>query len=139
LFLLYFTTGFHSTLLGDDHMLDALTEQDLSLTTPAQDKIGELFSQVDDSIQGVRVFATPGGCSGISFGMTFADSVNADDGVLDVGNFKVIVDGGTLPYLRGVEIDFVDRGDGNASFVFNNLPSMGGGGCGTCGSGGGCG
>jgi iron-sulfur cluster insertion protein len=38
-----------------------------------------------------------------------------------------------------VEIDFLDRGDGNASFVFNNLPSMGGG-CGTCGSqGGGCG
>jgi iron-sulfur cluster insertion protein len=120
-------------------MLAALSEQDLSLTPPAQDKIGELFSQVDDNIQGVRVFATPGGCSGISFGMTFADSVNADDGILDVGAFKVIVDGGTLPYLRGVEIVFVDRGDGNASFVFNNLPSMGGG-CGTCGSssGGGC-
>ncbi|MCG6861680.1 MAG: iron-sulfur cluster assembly accessory protein [Chromatiaceae bacterium] len=114
-------------------MLAALTEQDLSLTAPAQDKMGELFSQVDDNIQGVRVFATPGGCSGISFGMTFTDSVNDDDGVLDVGRFKVVVDGGTLQHLRGVEIDFVDRGDGNASFVFNNLPSMGGG-CGTCGS-----
>jgi len=52
-------------------MLAALTEQDLSLTMPAQDKIGELFSQVDDDIQGVRVFANSGGCSGISFGMTF--------------------------------------------------------------------
>lgn len=121
-------------------MLAALTEQDLSLTSPAQDKMGELFAQVEDNIQGVRVFASPGGCSGMSFGMTFADSVNDDDGVLDVGGFKVIVDDGTLQYLRGVEIDFVDRGDGNASFVFNNLPSMGGG-CGTCGSssGGGCG
>jgi len=119
-------------------MLVALTEQDLSLTTPALDKMGEIFSQVDDNVQGVRVFATPGGCSGISFGMTFADDVNDDDSVLDVGGFKIVVDDGTLPYLRGVEIDFVDRGDGNASFVFNNLPSMGGG-CGTCGSGGGCG
>jgi iron-sulfur cluster insertion protein len=120
-------------------MLAALTEQDLSLTSPAQTKMGELFAQVDDNIQGVRVFATPGGCSGISFGMTFTDSVNDNDGVLEIGGFKVIVDDGTLQYLRGVEIDFVDRGDGNASFVFNNLPSMGGG-CGTCGSsGGGCG
>jgi len=52
--------------------------------------------------------------------------------------FKVIVDDGTLEYIRGVEIDFVDRGNGNASFVFNNLPSFGGGsGCGSCGSGGG--
>jgi len=119
-------------------MLAALTEQDLSLTMPAQDKIGDLFSQVDDDIQGVRVFANPGGCSGISFGMTFTDSVNDNDGVLAVGGFKIIVDEGTFQYLRGVEIDFVDRGDGNASFVFNNLPSMGGG-CGTCGSAGGCG
>lgn len=116
----------------------ALTEQDLSLTMFAQDKIGEIFSQVDDDIQGVRVFASPGGCSGISFGMIFTDNVNDNDGVLAVGGFKVIVDEGTLQYLRGIEIDFVDRGDGNASFVFNNLPSMGGG-CGTCGSASSCG
>jgi len=119
-------------------MSAVLTARELSLTTPAQDKMGELFSQIEDDIQGVRVFATPGGCSGVSFGMTFADSVNDDDGVLEVAGFKVIVDTGTLEYLRGVEIDFVDRGDGNASFVFNNVPSVGGG-CGTCGSsGGGC-
>ena len=118
-------------------MIAALTDRDLSLTAPAQSKMGELFAQVDDSIQGVRVFATPGGCSGISFGMTFTDSINDDDGVLECGDFKLIVDDGTMQYLRGVEIDFVDQGNGNATFVFNNLPSMGGG-CGTCGSSGGC-
>ena len=91
-------------------MLAGLTEQDLSLTSPAQDKMGELFAQVDDAIQGVRVFATPGGCSGISFGMTFTDSVNDNDGVLDVGGFKVIVDDGTLQHLRGVEIDSLELG-----------------------------
>jgi iron-sulfur cluster insertion protein len=120
-------------------MLAALTKRDVSLTTPAQDKMGELFGQVDDTVRGVRVFATPGGCSGISFGMTFTDRINDDDGVLDCNGFKVVVDDGTLEYLRGVEIDFVDHGDGAATFVFNNLPQMGGG-CGTCGSssGGGC-
>ena len=120
-------------------MAPAITEQDLSLTTPARDKMSELFSQVDDNVQGVRVFATPGGCSGISFGMTFSDEINDNDGVLDCNGFKVIVDDGTMGYLRGVEIDFVDQGDGNASFVFNNLQPVGGG-CGTCGSssGGGC-
>lgn len=124
-------------------MLIALTDNDLTLTPPAQSKMGELFDQVDDSVQGVRVFATPGGCSGISFGMTFADAINGNDGVREFDGFKVIVDDGTLQYLRGVEIDFVDRGDGNATFVFNNLPPVGGGGgCGSCGSsgssGGGC-
>lgn len=120
-------------------MLAALTDQDLSLTAPAQAKMDELFSQVDDNIQGVRVFATPGGCSGISFGMTFTDSINDNDGVLECNDFKVVIDDGTLQHIRGVEIDFVDRGDGGATFVFNNLPQMGDG-CGTCGSntGGGC-
>ncbi|MBV2119946.1 MAG: iron-sulfur cluster assembly accessory protein [gamma proteobacterium symbiont of Stewartia floridana] len=119
---------------------NALTESDLTLTGTAQSKMGELFQQVDDNIQGVRVFATPGGCSGISFGMTFSDEINDNDGVLDCDGFKVIVDDGTMQYLKGVEIDFVDQGDGNASFVFNNLQPVGGG-CGTCGSssGGGCG
>jgi iron-sulfur cluster insertion protein len=41
--------------------LTALTETDLTLTATAQSKMNELFQQVDDSIEGVRVFATPGG------------------------------------------------------------------------------
>ncbi|MCU7893026.1 MAG: iron-sulfur cluster assembly accessory protein [Candidatus Thiodiazotropha sp. (ex Ustalcina ferruginea)] len=121
--------------------LIALSESDLTLTSNAQSKMGELFQQVESNIEGVRVFATPGGCSGVSFGMTFSDAVNENDGVLQCEGFKVIVDDGTMQYLRGVEIDFVDQGDGNASFVFNNLQPVSGGGCGTCGSssGGGCG
>ena len=49
---------------------------------------------------------------------------------------------GEREILRGVEIDFVDRGMGQASFVFNNVfAAVGGsGGCSACGSsGGGCG
>ena len=115
----------------------SLTAKDLSLTNSAHTKIRELFDQVEEGIEGVRVFATPGGCSGISFGMTFTDTVDANDGVLQCDGFKVIVDNATIEYLRGVEIDFVDRGEGNASFVFNNIQPVGGG-CGTCGSAGGC-
>jgi len=119
-------------------MQNALSNSDLTLTEPASSKMQELCGQVDENIMGVRVYATPGGCSGISFGMTFSDAINDNDGVLDCDGFKVIVDDGTMQYLKGVEIDFVDRGDGNASFVFNNLQPVGGG-CGTCGSsGGGC-
>ncbi|MBK1722386.1 HesB/IscA family protein [Thiocystis violacea] len=122
-------------------MSAALSESELSLTQPAQAKMTDLFQQVDDSVQAVRVFATAGGCSGVSFGMTFTDAIGDDDGVLAYEGFKVVVDDGTLEYLRGVEIDFVDQGDGNATFVFNNLPQIGGG-CGSCGSssssGGGC-
>ena len=116
-----------------------LTNEHLTLTSPAAAKMSELFSQVDQSIKGVRVFATAGGCSGVGFGMTFTDQINDDDGVLACEGFSVVVDDGTLDYLRGVEIDFVEDDEGHATFVFNNLPRQGGG-CGSCGSnsGGGC-
>lgn len=115
-----------------------LADSDLTLTGAAQVKMQELVGQVDDEIQGVRVFATPGGCSGISFGMTFTDQLNQDDNFREFDGFKLIVDGGTLDHMRGVEIDFVDGGNGDARFVFNNLQPATGGGCGTCGSQGGC-
>ncbi|WPL11503.1 HesB/IscA family protein [Thiorhodovibrio litoralis] len=111
----------------------ALTESEVALTGPAVDKMTELFAQVEDGVQGVRVYAAAGGCSGVSFGMTFTDNIGEQDGVRDFNEFKVVVDDDTLGYLRGVEIDFVDQGDGNATFVFNNLPTQGGG-CSSCGS-----
>ena len=115
-----------------------LTDAELSLTSPAQGKMAELMGQVEDNIEGVRVFATPGGCSGISFGMTFTDQLDASDSIREYEGVRVIVDAGTLEHIRGVEIDFVDGGDGDARFVFNNLQPVSGGGCGTCGSQGGC-
>ncbi len=117
---------------------NVLTEKDLSLTNPAQSKMSELIQQVEEEIKGVRVYAAPGGCSGINFGMTFTDQINGNDSVLECDGFSLIVDSDTMQYMQGVEIDFVDRGDGAASFVFNNLQPTSSG-CGTCGSsGGGC-
>ena len=120
--------------------VNQLSEQDLSLTASAQEKMQELAGQVEENIEGVRVFASPGGCSGVNFGMTFTDQLTDEDNVREYEGFKLIVDSGTLQYLKGVEIDFVADDGQDARFVFNNLQPMGGG-CGTCGSNtvGGCG
>tara|TARA_B100000674_G_C37095814_1_gene582309 strand:- start:21 stop:383 length:363 start_codon:yes stop_codon:yes gene_type:complete len=114
-----------------------LSDTDLTLTSPAQGKMSELLGQVEDNIEGIRVFASPGGCSGMSFGMTFTDQLNAEDSIKEYNGLKVIIDPATLDHIRGVEIDFVGEGS-DARFVFNNLAPQGGGGCGTCGSQGGC-
>ncbi len=121
-----------------------LSDKDISLTTPAQAKMAELAQQVEEGIKGIRVYAAPGGCSGMSFGMTFTDQINDNDGLLACDGFNIVVDMATLQHMRGVEIDFADQG-GAPSFVFNNLQPAapeGGGGCGGCSSsstqGGGC-
>ena len=118
-----------------------LLVDDLKLTSAAQQKMAELLSTVEDSIAGIRIYAQPGGCSGMSFGMTFSERLEDQDLARDNDGVNLIVASDTLDHLRGAEIDFVDNGDGSPSFVFNNIPQpASAGGCGTCPSsqGGGC-
>jgi iron-sulfur cluster insertion protein len=118
-----------------------LASTDLSLTPAALEKMAELFSQVDDAdLQAIRVFVSGGGCGGMGYGMTFTDSRTEYDYVRKEDGFSVFVDAVALNYLRGVEIDYVERPTG-ASFVFNNAFALTGGSgtCGACGAaGGGC-
>lgn len=118
-----------------------LTEADLALTATAREKMLELFSQVeDDELKAIRVFVSGGGCGGMGYGMTFTDAQSEYDCIRKEEGFDVYVDAVALNFLRGVEIDYVERPTG-ASFVFNNAFAITGGSgtCGACGSaGGGC-
>jgi iron-sulfur cluster insertion protein len=117
-----------------------LSPDDVRLTPAAQEKMAELFADTDDDLEAIRIFVSGGGCGGMSYGMTFTDRRTDYDCVLKANGFDIYVDAVALNFLRGVEIDFVDRPMG-ASFVFNNVfASTGGSGtCGACGAaGGGC-
>lgn len=123
--------------------MNILNETDLQLSESAHGKMSELLGQIEENVEGIRVYSQAGGCSGMSFGMTFTDSIENNDLYREVNGVKVIVADDTIEHLRGAEIDFVDDGNGSATFVFNNVPApQSAGGCGTCGSatsGGGCG
>lgn len=114
----------------------ALTPSDINISEAAAEKFKELFADVGDEMDAIRIFVSGGGCSGMTYGMTFSDEKSDFDTVLDTGDYKVYIDTVALNYMRGVEIDFVDKGMGEASFVFNNVFSAtgGSGGCGSCGS-----
>lgn len=118
-----------------------LSDADLTLTATAREKMLELFNQVEDEeLKAIRVFVSGGGCGGMGYGMTFTDTQSEYDAVRKEEGFDVYVDAVALNFLRGVEIDYVERPTG-ASFVFNNAFAITGGSgtCGTCGAaGGGC-
>ena len=117
---------------------EILTDE-INVTPAAEEKLVELLNS-EDEVNGVRIFVSGGGCGGMTYGMTYAESAGETDKVLDGDGFKVMVDAFALAYLEGCDIDFVDNGL-NKSFVFNNVfQSVGGsGGCSGCGAtGGGC-
>jgi iron-sulfur cluster insertion protein len=118
--------------------IESFDRPTLSITASARAKLAELIADAGDDVRAIRVFVAGGGCSGMGYGMTYADQIADHDHVIESEQCKVVVDPVALNYLAGAEIDFVTDGL-SPSFVFRNAfqASGGGGRCGGCG--GGCG
>jgi iron-sulfur cluster assembly protein len=80
----------------------------INLTATAAEKLDKIMSEKGLADHALRVFVSGGGCSGLSYGMTFAEGPEADDQVFQENGLKIIVDPGSFYYLDGVEIDYID-------------------------------
>ena len=78
---------------------------------------------------GLRVGVKTSGCSGMAYQLEFADARNADDLEFESHGVRVFIDPKSLPYLQGIELDFVREGL-NEGFKFNNPNVKGTCGCG---------
>ncbi len=67
----------------------------------------------------VRVSVTSGGCSGLSYDMSFDDEIKAGDEVFEDKGMKLVTDAKSMLYLIGTTLDFSDGLDGKG-FFFNN-------------------
>ena len=65
----------------------------------AQEKLGSDY--------GVRLAVSSGGCSGMSYSLGFENTARADDTVIEQGGLTLYVDSESVPYLRGVTVDYV--------------------------------
>ena len=68
---------------------------------------------------GLRLGVRTSGFSGMAYVLEFVDEANDDDIVFEDKGIKVIIDGKSLVYLDGTELDFVKEGL-NEGFKFNN-------------------
>lgn len=78
---------------------------------------------------GLRLGVKTTGCSGLAYVLEFVDELNADDEVFEDNGVKIIIDGKSLVYLDGTELDFAKEGL-NEGFQFNNPNANGECGCG---------
>jgi iron-sulfur cluster assembly protein len=67
----------------------------------------------------LRVYVTPGGCSGFSYGMSIETEPAEDDEIVEQEGVKVVVDAFSLQYLAGAQIDYVDALMGGGFQVVN--------------------
>ena len=93
---------------------------EISLTEKALSEIKRIMSenQVPDSY-GLRVGVKGGGCSGFSYTLGFDVEAKEGDTTIEDGEVKLFIDGKSLFYLSGTELDFSDGLNGKG-FVFSN-------------------
>jgi iron-sulfur cluster insertion protein len=105
-------------------------ERNVGLTQRAARRIGELIAAEARPGLKLRVAVSGGGCSGFQYTFDFDDAINADDLVVERDGVAVLIDGVSLDYMAGAEIDYVDDLAG-AAFRISNPKAQASCGCGT--------
>lgn len=67
----------------------------------------------------IRVGVKGGGCSGLTYDMSFDHIINDDDKIFEDKGIKIVCDKKSILYLAGTELDF-SGGLNGKGFVFNN-------------------
>jgi iron-sulfur cluster assembly protein len=91
----------------------------ITVSDQAIGQLKQLLQQQESPDMGLRVYVTPGGCSGFNYGMGFDDAPANDDEVTEQEGIKVFVDPYSATYLDGAEIDYVDSLMGGGFTVHN--------------------
>ncbi len=91
----------------------------VTLTDVAKAELKSLLEKQGTPNLGLRVFVSPGGCSGYNYGMGFEDHVEDGDEVVEVEGMKLYVDRVSARYLNGAEIDYLNNLMGGGFTIHN--------------------
>ena len=103
----------------------------ITFTERGAEKVQEFLASQGAEINtaGLRVGVRGGGCSGFQYALAF-DTQRDGDEVFEDHGLRILVDGPSLPYVDGSQIDYVDSLQG-AGFQVNNPNVVAACGCGS--------
>lgn len=103
----------------------------IEVTDSAAAHLADLLKDKDFSPEekGLRLFVEKGGCAGLSYAMQIG-SPAPEDVVVEKNGVRVFVDSGSLEYLQGCHLDYVDALN-DSGFKIENPNAARSCGCGT--------
>ncbi len=104
-------------------------DKDINLSDSAVKKFSELMQKEGKAGWGLKFTVEPGGCSGFSYVMDFADKPTESEKTLVEKGMKIFVDKEVLSMVKGVRIDYLDGLNGSG-FRISNPNAHGTCGCG---------
>ena len=95
-------------------------KSEITITEKAKKEIVRIMKENNvPENYGLRVGVKGGGCSGLTYTLNFDGDEKDGDTIIENENVKLIIDGKSLFYLMGTELDFSDGLNGKG-FLFNN-------------------
>ena len=101
----------------------------ITLTANAEARIAELMAKAPEGAVGVKLSTPRRGCSGLAYSVDYVTEENRFDEKIETPGGTFYVDGGSILYLIGSTMDWVED-DFAAGFVFENPNAKGACGCG---------
>jgi iron-sulfur cluster assembly protein len=101
----------------------------ITLTANAEARIAELMAKAPEGAVGVKLSTPRRGCSGLAYSVDYVTEENRLDEKIETPGGTFYVDGGSILYLIGSTMDWVED-DFAAGFVFENPNAKGACGCG---------
>ncbi len=99
------------------------------LTPNAERRVADLMAKAPADAIGVKLSTPRRGCSGLAYSVDYVTTTNAMDERIETPGGTFFVDGGSILYLIGSTMDWVED-DFTAGFVFANPNAKGACGCG---------
>jgi iron-sulfur cluster assembly protein len=111
-------------------MSNTQIDSDITITDKAVKEIKKIMDENKITSKfGLRIGVKGGGCSGLTYTLGFDPDSRDGDMIIQQDGVKLIVDGKSLFYLSGTELDFSDGLNGKG-FIFNNPNATKSCGCG---------
>jgi iron-sulfur cluster assembly protein len=101
----------------------------ITLTPAAEARVADLMARAPEGAIGVRLSTPRRGCSGLAYSVDYVTEENKFDEKIETAGGAFYVDGGSLLYLIGSTMDWVED-DFAAGFTFANPNAKGACGCG---------
>jgi len=87
---------------------EEIINESIILTNDAAKRVSAILSGEDKKDYFLRVSVSNGGCSGMSYNLTFDNKEEEFDKIFESKGIKIICDLKSWFYVRGTEIDFSD-------------------------------
>ncbi|HEV2166885.1 MAG TPA: iron-sulfur cluster assembly accessory protein [Thermoplasmata archaeon] len=91
----------------------------MEVTPAAYDQVLRIMQKDGKPGNALRLYVQGGGCSGLTYGMTFDKPESGDEIAFEKEGLKVVVDRASAPLLEGLKVDYLLGLEQSGFKIFN--------------------